>query len=135
MIPRLADCRALNINFLLFSSTSRTFYSAQSTVTSLRAPSPFERVHVSGFHHSSRISNASAKDVQGLHRPARTAVGHKPAPQPLGVDGVPSDYATLEGVPPGESLKRAESCQSRSTPDTNPHCGAAAYSEVGDPHE
>ena len=135
MIPRLADCRALNLNFLLFSSTSRTVYSAQSAGTSLRAPSPFERVHISGFHHSSRISNASAKDVQGLHRPAHTAVGHKSAPQPLGVDGIPYDYASLDGVPPGESLKRAESCQSTSTLDTNPNCDEAAYSEVGDTHD
>jgi len=68
------------------------------------------------------------------HRRAHTAVGHESALQPLGVNGVPSDYAILDGVPPGESLQRADSCQITGTLDTNPSCGAAAYSEVGVRH-
>jgi len=138
MIPRLADCRGLNINFLLFYPTCRTFYPAQTAVASLRAPSPFDsRLHGSGLHHNSRISDASAKGVcgkQGHHRRAHTAVGHESALQPLGVDEVLSDYASLDGVPPGESLQRAESCQNTGTLDTNPNCGLAAYSEVVVPH-
>jgi hypothetical protein len=71
---------------------------------------------------------------QGRQRPAHIAIGHKSAPQPLEMYGIPSDCASLDGVPPGESLKSAESCQGTGTLDTNPSCDAAAYSEVGGPH-
>ncbi len=140
MIPRLAYCHALNRNFPLFSRTCRishTFYPAKSPVPSLRTPSPFaSRTHVSGFHHSSRISDVSAKDLsaKGHHRPAHTAVGHDPAPRPVGIDVIPSDYASLDGVSPEESLKRPESCQSTGTLDTNSKCSTPAYSEVKYPH-
>ena len=137
MIPRLAECHALNLKFPLFFRTSRisrTVYPAKSLVASLRTLGPFaSRILVSGFHHSSQISDASGKDLcaKGHHGPAHTAVGYKPAPLPLGIDGFPSDHASLDGVSPRESLKRPGSCQS--TGPTNPNCGTAAYSEVKGP--
>ena len=134
MIPQLAECRALNLRSPLFSRTSWTVYSVQSAVASLRALDPFASyIQVSDLHHSSRVSDASAKDSRAkqVHtRPAQTAVGYRPAPQPSGVDDIPSDYARLDGVPPEEGLKRAESCQHAGTLDAHSKYGAAAYSEV-----
>ena len=136
MIPRLAECHALNLKFPLFLRTSRTFYPAKSSVASLRTLGPFDsRILVSGFHHNFRISDASAKDLyaKGHHHLAHTVVEHNPAPRTLGIDGIPSDHASLDGVSPGESLKRPESCQSTGT--NNPNCGTAAYSEVKYSHK
>lgn len=134
MISQLAECRVLSLNSLRFSRTYPTVCSAQSAVASLRAPSPFaSRIHVSGLHHNSRISDASARNPGATYqqpRPAQAAARHRLAPQTIWIDDITSDCASLDRVSPEESLKRAESWHSASTLDTNPNCGTAAYPEV-----
>jgi hypothetical protein len=134
MISQLAECRAWNLNSPLFSRISRRVFSAQPAVASLRASGPFSsNIQISGLHHSSQISNASAKDSRaghGFHRPVHIAVRHKPATQSLEIDDIPSDYTNLDGVLPEESLEQAGAYQSSGTL-TDPSCGTAAYLEVG----
>jgi len=138
MISQLAEYLALNLKSLPYSRISRTGYSAQSPAVSLRAPTLFaSHVQVSGFHHSSWISDTSTKgprEKQRHYQAAHIAARHKPALRPLGPDEIPTDDPSLDGVPPEEGLKHTTSCQSASTLDTNPNCNTAAYSEVGNSH-